>query len=136
MNDQKRRQEESATARRQFAQSVARGQLGAMDRFGQPIEAGDQLMVRTPFDLVFTVVTVNPLLDPRAPAGLMDVVCTVTFPLRIPAGQPYTMAHVVSKRPAVAGLPGTDHGEGAQMEWDTEPPDPSRPATGDRSVLT
>lgn len=111
MNEHKQRQEELARARRQFQQMVALGQIGARDRFGNMIETGDQMMVRLPFDLVYQVVAVNPVLDPNQPPGLMDLVCTVTFPLRIRVGEPYMLGHVVAKAPPMAAVqPGSDNG--------------------------
>jgi hypothetical protein len=117
MNEHRQRQEELARARRQFQQMVALGQIGARDRFGNPIETGDQMMVRLPFDLVYQVVAVNPVMDPREPPGLMDLVCTVTFPLRMRAGEAYMLGHVVAKAPPVAAVqPGTDNGGGPRPD--------------------
>lgn len=56
---------------------VNRGLLAALDRFGRPIQEGQHILMRPDVDPVFRVVEVQPILDPRAPTGLvrLRVVC-------------------------------------------------------------
>ena len=102
MNEQERQQQERARQMKSFAAAFGRGQANAVDRFGQIIRDGDKMMLRFQVDPIVDVMAVNPVLDPKAPAGLIDVMCTVTFPLRVPAGQPFQFANIVSRRQATA----------------------------------
>ena len=95
MNEQERRGQEMARQRKAFAGAFARGQANAVDRFGRVIGAGDSLILKFDPDPVVSVVSVNPVLDPKVPAGYVDVTCTVTFPLRVVAGQPYLGATII-----------------------------------------
>lgn len=102
MTDQERRGQEQARARKNFAGAFARGQVAAVDRFGRPINEGDSIIIAFDPDPVVSVVSVNPVLDPKVPAGYVDVTCTITFPLRVVAGQPYMGATIIMKGSKVA----------------------------------
>ena len=115
MNDQRRQQEDHARNLRNFAAAFGRGQAKAMDRFGNEMREGDKMMIRFAIDPVVDVVSVNPVLDPKAPAGLIDVVCTVTFPLRVPAGQPYQGCNIIARRQETAVPAGSDNGKGPTL---------------------
>lgn len=106
---------QQAAARRQFAQAVAQGRTGAIDRFGQRIQVGDQLMLRLDVDHVYSVTDVRPVLDPKLPPGLIDVLCTITFPLRLEAGLPYAKCNVVARR-LEGELPGPEGQNGSGPE--------------------
>jgi hypothetical protein len=110
MNEHQRRQQEMADARRKFADGVARGQIAALDRFGNRIDIGDKLMWKNLVDLVFDVVAVNPVMDPRVAPGLMDITLTVTFPIRYNGGVPYDKAVIIAKREPVSIPAGSDNG--------------------------
>lgn len=112
MSEQERAQKEHAQNLRNFAVAFGRGQARALDRFGNDIRDGDQLMVRFQVDPVVSVVSVNPVLDPKVPAGLIDVMCTVTFPLRVPAGQMYQGCNIVARRAETSVPQGSDNGKG------------------------
>ncbi len=120
MNEFQRKQEALATQKRQFAQAVARGQAGALDRMGQQIEAGDKILLHTEVDLIFDVVSVNPVLDPRVPPGVMEVAVTVTFPLQIPAGRPFPKVVIIARRQPAEAQPGTDNGTGETAPEETQ----------------
>lgn len=62
----------------------------ARDRFGTPVQRGAAVIFKPEVDLVFQVLDTRPVLDPRLPAGLVDVTIQVApFTLRMPANQPY-----------------------------------------------
>lgn len=82
---------------RRFLSALSAGQAGARDRFNNIIEGGQKLLYKTPYDLIFDVVSVAPVLDPQAPPGMMDVMLTVTFPLRVMANQANPGAVIVAK---------------------------------------
>lgn len=80
-------QEQNNQAHNRFRNALSAGQAAPLDRFGFPIEVGAKVLYRPPMDLVFTVASIKPILDPRQPAGQMDVTLQVSFPLRLPANQ-------------------------------------------------
>lgn len=122
MNEQERQQQERARQMKSFAAAFGRGQANAVDRFGQIIKDGDKLMLKFQVDPIVDVMAVNPVLDPKAPAGLIDVMCTVTFPLRVQAGQPFQFANIVARRQETAV---SDNGQGPKLALvDTQPSDP------------
>lgn len=98
MNEQQRRQEEQARQMRSFAAAFAQGQAKPLDRFGNEFAAGDKIMVRFAIDPVIDIVSVNPVLDHRAEPGMIDLMCTVTFPLRVKSGVPFQNASIVARR--------------------------------------
>ena len=121
-----------------FASAFAQGQAKAIDRFSNEFKPGDKMMIRFAIDPVVDVVSVNPVLDPKAPAGLIDVVCTVTFPLRVQAGQPYQGCNIIARRQETAVPAGSDNGKGPGLslvesspapdaEVVDETPDPDKP---------
>lgn len=97
MNDHKARQAQMQAASRQFLNALSAGQAGARDRFNNIIEPGQKLLYKTPFDLMFEVVAVAPVLDPNVPPGMMDVTLAVRFPLRVMANQPNPGAVIVAQ---------------------------------------
>lgn len=112
MNEQRRAAEQHAQQLKSFAAAFGRGQARAVDRFGNPIHDGDKLMLRFQVDPIVDVISVNPVLDPKLPAGLIDVMCTVTFPLRVQAGMPFQMAHIIARRQETSVPAGSDNGNG------------------------
>ena len=122
MSEQRRQQEDHARNLRNFASAFGRGQAKALDRFGNEMREGDKMMIRFAIDPVVDVVSVNPVLDPKAPAGLIDVVCTVTFPLRVPAGQPYQGCNIIARRQETAVPAGSDNGKGSALALVDPPP--------------
>ncbi len=131
MSEQERRQQEQARQMRSFAAAFAQGQAKAVDRFGNEFQPGDKVMVRFGLDPVVDVVSVNPVLDPRAQPGLIDVVCTVTFPLRIPSGRPYEAANIVARRQEAVPAPGSDNGKGPALSLVPAAPVEPEPAVAD-----
>ena len=81
-----------------FAKLVATGEAQAMpfDRFGVPIRVGDEILFRPPFDFVFKVEAIQPILDPRAPVGLITMVLVSAGPIHVQAGQPLMNAVIVA----------------------------------------
>lgn len=83
MNEQQRRQQEMQTAQRRFLQALSAGQVGAKDRFGRAVGPNMKVLFKLPFDLIWDVASVAPMLDPRQPPGLLVVTligkCTYTM---------------------------------------------------------
>lgn len=55
------------------------------------------MLYRPPFDLIYDVVGVAPLLDPSAPPGLMTVTLSVTVPITVKANELWIPAIVVAQ---------------------------------------
>lgn len=87
MNAQ-RRAEEAA----RFGQQVVERNIATMprDRFGAPIEVGSSILYRPEVDMVFQVTDAKPVLDPRAPTGLLQIVVQCQATLTVRAGLPFS----------------------------------------------
>ena len=87
-----RRQQAQGAHLKQQQAAFARAASSAepTDRFGQPLREGDLIVYAPPIDMVFQIVEVQrtSALDPRAPAGLVNLLVTATFPITINAMQP------------------------------------------------
>lgn len=59
-----------------------------IDRFGVPLTPKDLVLYRPPMDLIFRVEDVKPVVDPRAPPGMVTLVLSVVTTVHVPAGQP------------------------------------------------
>ncbi len=70
------------------------------DRFGNVIQKGMRVIYHPPHDLVYEVLDVKPVLDPRAPQGMCQMVLSVTFPLVAPSNQPIMELLAISAGPA------------------------------------
>ena len=81
-------------------QALSAGQAGAYDRLRQPIQPGGKVLWSPPYDLIFDVAAVAPVLDPGAPAGLMNVTVTVTATVQMYANQPNVQMLMI---PALGG---------------------------------
>ena len=95
MNDHQARQQQLQAQQRRFLQALSAGQVSALDRFGQKMEAGQSLLFRPPFDLVYQIAGISPVLDPRMAPGLLAVTLTVTFPFHVQGNQPNPNAVIV-----------------------------------------
>jgi len=101
----------------------------ARDRFGVPIAKGDLVTYRPGMDLVFEVVDVKPVLDPRAPVGAVVVLLAVSVPLNTMANQPIAEILVVGDIVRDAAQP-TDTGSGVEPSNPVEKQEvaPDKPA--------
>ena len=95
MNEHQRRREAQQAAQRQFLNALSAGQAGALDRFANPIQVGQKILYHPPFDLIYEVASVAPVLDPKMAPGMMAVTLTVTFPVHMGANQPNPNAVIV-----------------------------------------
>jgi hypothetical protein len=86
-NERARLEFAAKAARRQFAQQAEDGQITARDRFGRVIAPGALVLWTPPYPLIYEVLNVTPLLDPRVPPGLVQIVLTATAPLNVAANQ-------------------------------------------------
>lgn len=87
-NERARQQFREAQQRRDVAQQLANGDAHVLDRFGKPITPGALVLWRAPFDMVCEVTAVTPVLDPRFPPGLVQLVVTMTAPVQAAMGAP------------------------------------------------
>jgi hypothetical protein len=131
MSEQQRRQEQAAQQMKSFASAFAQGLAKPVDRFNNEIKAGDKIMLRFGVDPVLDVVSITPVLDPRAEPGMIDVVCTVTFPLRVKSGVPYQMTSVVARRQEAEAPHPSNNGGGSTLQFPSaaspDSPDPDKP---------
>lgn len=84
---QTQREREAARIMQEFARAVSSGSAGAIDRFGQRIEIGSRVLFKPPFDYIYDVVDVAPVLAPGAPAGLVRLRMTLTADVTVPVNQ-------------------------------------------------
>lgn len=80
-NQQARDQFQLAQQRAAFARALSSGQVKILDRFANPIEKGSLVMWRTPFDLVWEVKDVVPVLDPNMPVGIVRYILECAVPV-------------------------------------------------------
>ena len=83
-------------AMQQFAQAVASGATGVIDRFGNRIEPGSSILFKPPFDYIYKVESISPVLEPGAPAGLVRMRLTIDVPVAVPVNQQQMNMIVVS----------------------------------------
>ena len=107
---------------KQFGAQLQQGSMAVRDRFGVAISAGALVIFAPPYDLIFQVVSAEPLisLDPRfpVPPGRMKLVLQTEFPLMLLANQPQMnmihcgmtdgIAHSEVKSPDAAAAPAAE----------------------------
>jgi len=71
------------------------------DRFGVPIRPGQHVLYRPEIDVVYQVLDVKPILDPRMPTGSVQLVLTVTMPLVLGTQQPIGRLIAIGTPPEV-----------------------------------
>lgn len=97
--DERFKQEQMKRAQADFARAVQQGMVAPIDRFGNRVRPGMRVLYRPPFDLVYEVDAITPLLDPRQPAGLVTLMLSVkAFPVVVPVGQIYPAILVLQPR--------------------------------------
>ena len=99
-NEQARQEFALAQQRRAFAQAVTSGQAAVLDRLAQPVAKGALVLWRPPHDLIYEVVDVAPVLDPRQPPGLVQLTLMSTAPVTFYAGQPAMSLVVIGQQHA------------------------------------
>lgn len=129
--------------RERFARAVGASipQAMPLDRFGNGITPGGNVMYRPEVDLVFHVADVKPIMDPKVPPGMVGVRLTADFQLMVPFGQPLARMIAIGgqqQMPAPSGdQPATappPDGEAPAVPTET-PVDPPPPA-GDTPLVT
>jgi len=86
---------EAQRLQQEFARAVSGGQAGVLDRFGQRIEPGALLLFHPPYDYVYTVVDVAPVLAPNVPPGYVRLSLELKMQATVPVNQPQmTMVRV------------------------------------------
>jgi hypothetical protein len=92
------RDERNNIEARRFAQEInARArQTDARDRFNRPLVVGATVLLTPTHPLTYTVEKIDPVLDPRAPAGTIQVTITTVLTTLIAAGVPWPDATIVA----------------------------------------
>lgn len=80
-------QHQARVAAQRAQAKVQSGVIPPRDRFGNAIQPGDLVVYHPPVDLVFQVKDVKPVMDPRAPQGLVNVVLVVEVPVGVNVSQ-------------------------------------------------
>ncbi len=80
----------------------------ALDRFGQPIRKGTNVLYRPEIDMVFTVLDVQPVLDPRLPTGTVQVKIRGEATLMLQGNVPLGRFITLGVNPDVAEEPPVD----------------------------
>jgi hypothetical protein len=75
-------------AQQSFAKGVANGAITIMDRFGHRLKAGDVVLLQTGLTPVYQIIDIAPVLDPRAPAGVVAVTFLAQDQQMLRPGQP------------------------------------------------
>lgn len=88
----------------QFADAMRRGDIRVLDRLGQHVKPGNQIIFQSGIDTIYEVIDVRPILDPRQPQGLAKVSVAVTFDIPVPVNQPFPPLLVIGQAPAGASL--------------------------------
>lgn len=103
----------------QYAHGVRTGRFKPCDRFGMPIEIHDALIYDPDDPLVFQVTDVAPVLDHRAPQGLVRVVVQTKAVITMIVGQPTPHVLKYGTTDPKAGVENTDTtGTGTAPEGD------------------
>jgi hypothetical protein len=68
------KQQQIRQAQASFAQGVSNGQITIVDRFGHKLRQGDVVLLSTPMPPMYQIADIQPVLDPRLPAGVVRVV--------------------------------------------------------------
>ena len=82
--EQQRLKKQNAAVR----QAVQQGQFPVIDRIGQAIAVGDLFVWKPPFDMVYEVKELAPILDPSVQPGAMRLIVECRTEMKILAGQP------------------------------------------------
>ena len=97
---QGQQQREAAKLQQEFARALSAGQAGVLDRFGQKIEPGTLLLFHPPYDYVYTVVDVAPVLAPNVPPGYVRLTLELKMQATVPVNQPQMTMVSVGKQEA------------------------------------
>lgn len=117
--DQFRSRQQQAEAQKlmqQFAQAAASGQVAVVDRFGNKIDVGSFILFHPPYDYVYTVVDVAPVLAPNMPPGYMRLSLELQITATVQVNQPQMTMIVVGKR---------DEAQAQQVGDEPPPPAPA-----------
>lgn len=132
-SEERRKHEQQAQARQAFAQALSAGDPHALprDRFGVAIRPGMKVLYRPNVDMIFDVVDVRPVLDPRLPPGVVTIVLQAAAPVSVRIGQPVINMIVIATDAPKDGAeadPAPPVGEPAPPEEPVAPEEPSAPS--------
>jgi hypothetical protein len=123
----------------QFARDVASGVAVPLDRFRNAITVGDLVLYDPPIPTVFQVESIEPVLDPRQPAGMICLAVTVKLPIYIPVmqatGNLIKVGHVPTGEEAGSDGQGTGAATPAIPAGDQPMSDQPPAATGEASAV-
>jgi len=113
---------------------IREGRLAPRDRFTRPIREGDQVLYRSTVDLVFTVKSVVPNMDPRATQPVVILTLVAEVPLQVPVGQPVINLVNLGPKPSPDGVTGTGTPTGPVSHGSTDRDPEEAPRSGDSGV--
>lgn len=97
---------EAQRLQQEFARAISTGQAGVLDRFGQKIEPGALVLFHPPYDYVYTVTDIAPVLAPNVPPGMVRVTLELHMAAMVPVNQPQmTMVCVGTQQAQETGSP-------------------------------
>jgi len=83
-----KQQQAMCQAQQQFRQALAAGTVTLIDRIGQPVKEGDLVIYHPPWDFVYEIAEIKPILDPRVAPGNVEVTLTCRAPVHFTVGPP------------------------------------------------
>jgi hypothetical protein len=100
------RDERNNMEARRFAQEIgARSrQIDARDRFNRRLQVGATILLTPTHPMTYTVEKIDPVLDPRAPAGTIQLTLTALVSTIVAAGVPWPDGVIVAV-PATPAVP-------------------------------
>jgi hypothetical protein len=102
-----------------FAKTEALSVSQTYDRFGRPLQEGDIIHLLGKLDIMWRVVSVKPILNPKAPPGTIEIQLHAVFVTGVPGGQLVTDVIKVkdaSEFAQPAGQADGDPGDGESVQ--------------------
>jgi hypothetical protein len=94
---QRQNQDDLNRMAKQFVAAVSRGEVGVLDRFGNKVDPGDKVVWHPPYDPVWDVVAIQPVLEQGAQPGAMQITFGCTVPMNLFAGMATMSMMLVQK---------------------------------------
>ena len=133
-------QQQQARIKAQFAAGVHNGSGRIRDRFGHVLAPGEAVLFSPAMAQVFQIADLQPVVDPRLPAGLVQVVLIPIEPVLVRAEQPQAelvhlpelTARLLKAAEAASETAATPHADAPTTAAADQPAgDPNPPAEGE-----
>lgn len=122
LNQEQRMRMERARAAQSFAQAVSNGEAPPRDRFGVAVTPGTRLLYRPNVDMIFDVVDVRPVLDPRMGPGFVTIILQASAPITCRVDQPLVSMIVVGMMPVEGAETPVDPPAAPVVDEPADPP--------------